>query len=151
MILIAYDGSAAANHAVAIAGALLRGGHAHVVHIWEPLASLKAGLPVPGVGLPAGLPLEDIGRQEAIARGVVDAGVQTAREAGFDADGEAVSGDGSPAQMLERAVDRLRPELVVIGSRGLTGLKAILDGSVSHHVSAHAHCPVLIVPPPQDA
>src|SRR5215218_10343755 len=114
MILIAYDGSAAANHAIAVAGALLRGSDARVVHVWEPLASLEDVLPVPGVGLPAGLPLEEIGRQEAIARGVVDAGVELAREAGFDADGETVPADGSPAQTLERAVDRLRPELVVI-------------------------------------
>jgi nucleotide-binding universal stress UspA family protein len=35
--------------------------------------------------------------------------------------------------------------LIVMGSRGLTGLKAI--GSVSRHVLHDAHCSVLIVPP----
>jgi nucleotide-binding universal stress UspA family protein len=94
---------------------------------------------------------EEIGVQEARAHGVTDAGVELARAAGFDADGEAVQGDGSPAQTLESEVDRLRPDLVVVGSRGLTGLKAIVEGSVSHHVGAHAHAPVLIVPPPPDA
>ena len=38
-------------------------------------------------------------------------------------------------------------ELVVIGSRGLSGLKAALKGSVAHHLGAHSHAPVLIVPP----
>jgi nucleotide-binding universal stress UspA family protein len=152
MILIAYDGTAAANHAIAVAGELLCVGHAHVVHVWQPLATLAESLPVPGVALASGTALdEEIGRQEARARGVVDAGIELARAAGFDADGEAVRGDGSPAQALEQEVDRLRPELVVIGSRGLTGLKALLGASVSHHVGAHAHSPVLIVPPPPDA
>jgi nucleotide-binding universal stress UspA family protein len=39
----------------------------------------------------------------------------------------------------------------VLGSRGLTGLKAMLKGSVSHHVGAHAHAPVLIIPPVDEA
>jgi nucleotide-binding universal stress UspA family protein len=34
---------------------------------------------------------------------------------------------------------------VVVGSRGLTGLKAVLEGSVARHVGAHAKAPVLIV------
>src|ERR1700712_5249421 len=40
MILIAYDGTVHSDHAITVAGALLRGGRAHVLHIWEPLAQL---------------------------------------------------------------------------------------------------------------
>ena len=54
--------------------------------------------------------------------------------------------NGSAAATLEAEIDRLHPDLVVLGSRGLTGLKALLQGSVSHHVGAHSHAPVLIVP-----
>jgi nucleotide-binding universal stress UspA family protein len=154
MILIAYDGTSNADRAIAVAGTLLRGGRAHIVHVWQPRAAVEDGFAFAGAGLPAGVPplAEEIDRQEARARGVTDAGVELARAAGFDADGDAVRGDGSPAQMLESEIERLRPELVVIGSRGLTGLKGMLEGSVSHHVGAHAHAPVLIVPPaPDDA
>jgi len=52
---------------------------------------------------------------------------------------------------LEAEIERLHPDLVVIGSRGLTGLKAWLKGSMSRHVSAHSHAPVLVVPPAPDA
>ncbi|NWG37737.1 universal stress protein [Nitrososphaera sp.] len=36
-------------------------------------------------------------------------------------------------------------DLIVIGSRGRTGLKRFLLGSVASGVVSHAHCPVLIV------
>jgi nucleotide-binding universal stress UspA family protein len=36
-------------------------------------------------------------------------------------------------------------ELLVVGSRGLGGLKGMVLGSVGHHCAAHAHCPVVIV------
>jgi nucleotide-binding universal stress UspA family protein len=35
--------------------------------------------------------------------------------------------------------------LIVIGSRGLGGLRRALMGSVSDSVVRHAHCPVLVV------
>ena len=151
MILIAYDGTPDAKHAVAVAGKMLRGGRAHVVHVWQPLSAVPAGVATPGAMLPDDLLDEEIELEESRARGVADGGADVARAAGFDADGEAIRSDGPPAQTLEDEIDRLRPELVVIGSRGLTGLKAILRGSVSHHVGAHAHAPVLIVPPAPDA
>jgi nucleotide-binding universal stress UspA family protein len=50
---------------------------------------------------------------------------------------------GNPAQVL---VDSsAHADLLVVGSRGLGGLKGMLLGSVGHHCAAHAHCPVVIV------
>jgi len=41
--------------------------------------------------------------------------------------------------------EELGADLIVIGSRGLSGMKRLLMGSVSESVVRHAHCPVLVV------
>lgn len=53
--------------------------------------------------------------------------------------------DGNPAEEIIRAASRLRADLVVLGSRGLTGFTRILLGSVSGKVARHAPCSVLVV------
>jgi nucleotide-binding universal stress UspA family protein len=40
-----------------------------------------------------------------------------------------------------------QPDFVVLGSRGRSGLKAAILGSVSAQVATHAPCPCVIVPP----
>lgn len=52
---------------------------------------------------------------------------------------------GSPAGVLVKR--SAQADLLVVGSRGLGGLKGMLLGSVGHHCAAHAHCPVVIVHP----
>jgi nucleotide-binding universal stress UspA family protein len=139
MILIAYDGSVHSDHAITVAGSLLGGGRAHVVHAWEPLADLS------GIALP-GFMTDDDG--EARGREIAHAGAALARLEGFEADAEAVRCFGNPARALEEVATRLEPELVVLGSRGLRGLQAALKGSVSRRIGSHVASPVLIVPPP---
>ena len=58
---------------------------------------------------------------------------------------EIVSGD--PAEEIVRLAHIHGCDLIVIGSRGLTGLKRILQGSVSSQVVADAPCSVLVVKP----
>jgi len=41
--------------------------------------------------------------------------------------------------------ERENIDLLVIGSRGLTGFKKLLVGSVASGVVTYAHCPVLVV------
>jgi nucleotide-binding universal stress UspA family protein len=41
-----------------------------------------------------------------------------------------------------------RADLVVVGRRGLGGLRGLLVGSVSQQCAEHAACPVVIVPDP---
>lgn len=58
---------------------------------------------------------------------------------------EIVTGD--PAAEIIRLAHIHQADLIVIGSRGLTGLQRILEGSVSSQVVAEAPCSVLVVKP----
>ena len=53
--------------------------------------------------------------------------------------------EGNPGEELESLSMKNRIDLVVLGSRGLTGFKRFLLGSVSERVLHHAPCSVLIV------
>jgi universal stress protein E len=54
---------------------------------------------------------------------------------------------GRPEYAILEAARRERSDLVVVGSRGLSGVARVLLGSVSEYVATHAHCSVLVVRP----
>ncbi|AFY33512.1 universal stress protein [Calothrix sp. PCC 7507] len=58
---------------------------------------------------------------------------------------ELVTGD--PADEIIRFANIYEVDLIIIGSRGLTGMKRIVQGSVSSQVVEEAHCSVLVVKP----
>jgi len=53
--------------------------------------------------------------------------------------------EGTPGHMIVEFVKQNDADLVVMGSRGLSGLKELFLGSVSHYVVQKAPCPVFIV------
>ncbi len=55
---------------------------------------------------------------------------------------------GHAAEEILKTAKRIRADLVVVGSRGLTGLRRFLLGSVTHKVARHAPCSVLVVRQP---
>lgn len=58
---------------------------------------------------------------------------------------EIVTGD--PAEEIVRLAKIHKADLIVLGSRGLTGMKRILLGSVSSQIVEDAPCSVLVVKP----
>jgi nucleotide-binding universal stress UspA family protein len=54
------------------------------------------------------------------------------------------------AQQIAQVAEDIEAELIVMGSRGLGGIRRALIGSVSDAVSCHVHCPVLVVHPKKE-
>lgn len=63
--------------------------------------------------------------------------------AGFRAEGSVRKGE--PAREIEAAAADLGADLIITGSRGLSGLQRVLLGSVAHHVLLHSQCSVLVM------
>jgi nucleotide-binding universal stress UspA family protein len=57
--------------------------------------------------------------------------------------------EGDPRTEIVRQADEWKADLVVLGARGLGGIKRFLLGSVSDAVARHARCPVLVVKGPR--
>jgi nucleotide-binding universal stress UspA family protein len=52
---------------------------------------------------------------------------------------------GRPDREVVHLSEEIGAGLIILGSRGLGGVRRALMGSVSDSVVRHAHCPVLIV------
>jgi nucleotide-binding universal stress UspA family protein len=52
----------------------------------------------------------------------------------------------STSELIVRAAADFRADLLVMCSRGLTSLRSLLEGSVSHQVLSKAPCPILCLP-----
>jgi len=143
-ILICYDGSYGAERAIDAAAALLGPRRAIVLDVGPPLTapeSLAVTLPV----APEAAFMELIA-DDALSRARV--GAEHARRAGLEAD--ARGNVAAPAwKKIVEVADEIDAAVIVIGSRGLTGAREVLEGSLSHEVAEHAGRPVLIVPPPK--
>jgi len=77
------------------------------------------------------------------ADSVAELMVRRIRKAGFRATRAVVS--GHPGQEIVRRARSDRANLVVVGSRGLTGTSRFLLGSVSDGIIKYAPCAVLVV------
>ena len=64
---------------------------------------------------------------------------------GYDNEFDTLVKQGSPAEVIIEEAKRLEVDAVVMGSRGLSDLKGLLVGSVSHKVTHVAHCMVISI------
>ncbi|WP_017591518.1 universal stress protein [Nocardiopsis potens] len=138
-VVVGVDGSEGGRDALAWAARLAERSGLELtvlVAVSMPLISVPFGRPVrltptPEVADRASTLLGD--ETEAVARAHPRLRVNTVVSA------------QEPAPALIAASDRA--DLVVVGSRGLSGVKAAFLGSVSLRTAAHAACPVAVVPP----
>ena len=141
-ILICYDGSEDAERAVDSAAALL-GPRRAVVLTVTPAFTFAEGMAAASSPVP-GQVFEDLNKADAVR--CAEAGATHARRAGFDATAQTMIAPTTWQGVLDVA-EEIDAAVIVIGSRGLGGLRELTHGSVSHDVATHARRPVLIVPP----
>ena len=141
-IVVAFDGSPDSVRAVKTACSIARGYDAKltIVHVYS--------VPAISYATPAPIPQIDAGLLEESAR---EAGSKTlakakglAAEAGVDAKFQLLESQSVVRAVLEFA-EKEACDLIVVGTRGMTGFRRMILGSVSSGLVSHAHCPVLVV------
>ena len=147
--LIAFDGSAPARQAVAAAAVLLKPRATLVLTVWEAALAHAAVAQPPDVAMsPVVDPSAVLALDEALrghAERVANDGAELARSLGLDAEPLAVADVGDIARTIAEAAREHNAATIVVGSRGLSGLRERFEGSTSRGVVKHAPCPVLVV------
>jgi nucleotide-binding universal stress UspA family protein len=152
-ILVAYDGSPQARAALDRAARLFPGRPVVIATVWEP--GLAAAVPDPaGIGGPvAPVDLAEVAEVDDLmarrAATIADEGAERARAAGLQSTAVSDEDAGNVADTIAAIADAHDVEVVVVGSRGLSGIKARLLGSTSESVLHHCSRPVLIVREPE--
>jgi nucleotide-binding universal stress UspA family protein len=141
LVLCATDLSGPSLPAVeaAVLEARLRGAKLVVLHV------VAQGMPLASVGptegiTPLALSPELLHDLQKSARAEIEAVL-----ARLQAHAESTVVEGHPAATILQYADELRPELLVVGARGRTGLARVVLGSVAEHVVRDAKTSVLIV------
>ena len=146
-ILVAIDGSEEAALAARIAADIAQktGSELHVVHarLMLPWTGYSAGTLTGGA-----VDAEDA--RERVARWLEDQVDWIEAEGGNVAQahlrlGRPEEGIITVAEEIVSLAEEIGAGLIVVGSRGLGGIRRALIGSVSDSVVRHAHCPVLVV------
>lgn len=148
-IVVGFDGSPAASAAINTGALLLSQAHAWITNLWAP-------------------PLTDETLRNRLWRGrnrlddflqaaeregewraghVADMGVALARAAGWQAEPLLRRVAGGKGIELAQLVDEIDPDVVLVGARGLSGVRAVL-GSVSDAIVHYSPKPVLVAAHP---
>jgi nucleotide-binding universal stress UspA family protein len=129
-ILLATDGSDKAELAATAAAELAKStaSELQVAHVAAQYPYARA----------AGEELPDVAQQ------VLDEQVSRLQQAGVTV-AEAHVRVGPPAAVIVALAEHMGAQLIIMGSRGMGGIRRALMGSVSDSVVSHAHCAVMVV------
>jgi nucleotide-binding universal stress UspA family protein len=136
-ILLATDGSREAELAARTAADLAQktDSELHVVHVLaSPLATHD----------PSSFEPEVWARLEQTERKTLEDVVGKIEASGGEVEGSHLTA-GRPEAEIVTLAEQIGAGLIVMGSRGVGGIRRALMGSVSASVLKHAHCPVLMV------
>jgi nucleotide-binding universal stress UspA family protein len=148
-IMVGYDASLAANAAIDAGAQLVPQARASVVTLWTPpffSDDLRKRLWDGTRDIEAfQAAVEREGRREA--EQIAAAGATLARAAGWTAESRIERSLGSEGLQFAQVADQADADLLLVGSRGLGGARAVL-GSFSDMVVHYSPRPVLVVPYP---
>ncbi len=146
-ILVCYDGSESAKHALEVVAAGETSGPVVLLHVWtEPVALWAESFGNAGVPGLSALELEELELERA--RGILDEGRAFAAEVGLDAATHLKRTSCDEWRGILDVAEALDARLIVLGTRGETALEPNLLGSVSAAVAHHSTRPVMLVPTP---
>jgi nucleotide-binding universal stress UspA family protein len=144
VIVVGTDGSETAGVAVnqAAALAMLTGSTLHIVHAYQLASStyapMAASVAVWADDLPA-VNADIVAEAELVCERAGD----QVRRAGAKAETHPRAGDA--AEVLIEVAKDVGADLIVVGNRGMTGMRRFVLGSVPNKVSHHSPCDLLIV------
>lgn len=142
-ILVPHDFSPAADAALEAAIGLAKslGSELHLLHVYHRPVEILSPYEVP-------LPQSVVDEIRTAAKSRLERALEPVREAGLTGTPHVV--EGIPAEAISETARTLPAQLVVMGTRGLSGLKHVLLGSVAERTLRGAPCPVLTVKAPED-
>ncbi|MEV4281511.1 universal stress protein [Actinoplanes xinjiangensis] len=148
-VIVGYDATAPASAALDAAARLLPHAHAWITHLWTPLLAddnLRRRLRTAEPDVDAFLPALERESEWRAAR-TAETGAVLARAHGWEAETLIHRVMGGEGTELAQLAEKMQPDLVLLGTRSLSGIRAVL-GSVSDMVVHYSPKPVLVVPHP---
>ena len=139
-VLVPIDFSERSIDLLAYARSLTRqfGADLHLVHVYEPDYPLTSV-----IGMPLTLP------PVQVAQGVRRHLKEIARKGGLELGGGHVHAiEGRPFEEICRLARAKAIDLIIVSTRGNTGLRHLLLGSTAERIVRYSPCPVLVVHPP---
>ncbi len=136
VVVVGYDGSAASRAALSLAARRAgRAGKVWIIHAYNPPLDFLAS---PGFDHAVSEPSKH-------GRALLDAIPLTGNDELIDTDYETELIEGPPAEAIAHMARICHADEIVVGSRGLGSVRALL-GSVSHELLRIADRPVVVVP-----
>ena len=147
-ILVCYDGSDRAGHAIEVAARMFPGARAHVLNVWEPMERIVARYSALGPYLGESIGEADSGIATEAAD-IAAAGAKLATDAGLEATAHTEQLRMSVWEAVLAAADEYDVDAIVTGTRSLHGVREALSNTLSHALLQHSRRPVLAIPMPQ--
>ena len=133
-ILVAVDGSKHSDAAFDVAMDIAQkyGSQLFVLHVFSG-----------GTGSRTLVSSSEEDDNRSIGQEILNSYEETAKERGLQ-NVRMLLQEGDAAKRIMETASEIKCGLLLLGSRGRGGFKELLLGSVSHKVTSHADCPVLI-------